>query len=78
MHVLFAACAGLDIHKDLIAVCVTLITPAGQVTRHQRAFGTTTGELLRLSDWLTSLGVTILAMESTGVYTPPTILPKRC
>lgn len=71
MQVLFAACAGLDIHKDLIAVCVTLTAPAGQVTRHQRAFGTTTGELLRLSDWLTSFGVTILAMESTGVYWQP-------
>jgi len=29
-------------------------------------------------DWLTELGVTHVAMESTGVYTPPTILLRTC
>ncbi len=71
MQVLFPAAAGLDIHKDLIAVCAVLTEASGSVTRHQRSFGTTTGELLQLSDWLTSLAVTILAMESTGVYWKP-------
>jgi transposase len=36
-----------------------------------RTFGTTTGELLRLSEWLTSLEVTHVAMEATGVYWKP-------
>jgi transposase len=33
-----------------------------------RSFGTTTPDLLALRDWLTTLGVTHVAMESTGVY----------
>lgn len=71
MEILFAAAAGLDIHKDLIAACVVLTPAKGPPVRHQQTFGTTTGALLRLSDWLTSLAVTHLAMESTGVYWKP-------
>ena len=33
-----------------------------------RTFGTTTPDLIALSDWLMGLGVTHLAMESTGIY----------
>jgi hypothetical protein len=33
-----------------------------------RSFGATVPELLVLRDWLVSLGVTHVAMESTGVY----------
>jgi transposase len=36
-----------------------------------RAFGTMTGQLLELSDWLASRSVTRLAMESTSVYWKP-------
>jgi transposase len=36
-----------------------------------KTFGTTTRELVRLSEWLTALGVTHVAMESTGVYWKP-------
>jgi transposase len=71
MEILFPACAGLDIHKDLIAACVVLTPPHGPLTRHRQAFGTTTGDLLRLSDWLSSFAVTHLALESTGVYWKP-------
>ena len=34
-------------------------------------FGTTTPELIRLADWLTTQGVVTVAMESTGVYWIP-------
>jgi transposase len=34
-------------------------------------FGTTTVQLLALRDWLVSLGVTLVGMESTGVYWKP-------
>jgi hypothetical protein len=34
-------------------------------------YGTTTGQLRQLSDWLASLGVTHIAMEATGVYWEP-------
>ena len=34
-----------------------------------------TADLMALADWLDSLHVVQIAMESTGVYTPPPILP---
>jgi len=59
-------CAGLDIHRDTVVASV--ITPTG---RELRTFGTVTDELLALADWLLGLGVTQVAMESTGVYWKP-------
>jgi hypothetical protein len=37
-----------------------------------------TVDLLTLGDWLSFHGVTHVAMESTGVLTPPMMLPKTC
>ncbi len=71
MKVTYERCAGADVHKDTIVVCVLVGAPGGEVRREVRTFGTTTGELLKLSDWLTELGVTHVAMESTGVYWKP-------
>jgi transposase len=36
-----------------------------------RTFGTTTGRLLALRDWLVAEGVTLVGMESTGVFWKP-------
>lgn len=66
MEVVYDRCAGLDIHRDTVVVSV--ITPGG---RELRTFGTVTDELLALADWLLELGVTQVAMESTGVYWKP-------
>jgi transposase len=41
------------------------------VKRELRTFGTMTVDLLGLADWLSSLGVTHVALESTGVYWRP-------
>src|SRR5215475_7755443 len=64
-------CAGLDVHKKTVAVCVRV--PGVQGPRHEevRTFGTTAPELLVLRDWLVAYGVTHVAMESTGVYWKP-------
>jgi len=70
MDVLYANCAGLDIHKDTVVACSRRVT-AGKVMREVRTFKTTTGELLALSEWLGSLGATHIAMEATGVYWKP-------
>jgi transposase len=59
-------CAGLDVHKDSVWACARV-----EGHRHLERFGTTTRELLRLGDWLESLGVTAVAMESTGVFWKP-------
>ena len=42
--------------------------PEGKRCRLIETFGTTTPDLLALRDWLGGLGVTHVAMESTGVY----------
>jgi transposase len=70
MEVIYPRCAGLDVHKDMVAVCVR-IAEGQEVKRHARRFGTSTGELFRLRDWLESHAVTHVAMESTGVYWKP-------
>jgi transposase len=70
MDILYARCAGLDIHRDTIVACVRL-AEAGGVVRFVETFATTTAELERLSEWLTGHGVTAVAMEATGVYWKP-------
>lgn len=70
MEVLHARCAGLDVHKDMVVASVRL-AEGSKVERITDEFGTTTRELLRLSDWLHSHAVTHVAMESTGVYWKP-------
>ena len=68
MRVVYERCCGLDVHKKSVVACV--MTPEGQKTR---TFGTTTRRLVELSDWLGELGVTHVAMESTGVYWKPVV-----
>jgi len=60
-------CAGLDVHKDSVWACARVDGGAKWVER----FGTSSRELLRLGDWLEGLGVTAVAMESTGVFWKP-------
>src|SRR5579871_3812276 len=71
MDVLHTCCAGLDVHKRTVVATVRRVDPAGKVSRTTKTFATMTCDLLDLSDWLTSQGVTILAMESTGSYWKP-------
>jgi transposase len=71
METLYAHCAGLDVHKDSVYACVRHMAADGQVRQEIRVFGTATGKLLELSDWLGAQGVTHVAMESTGVYWKP-------
>jgi transposase len=68
MDTLVERCAGLDVHKDTVVACVR--TPGEDRTRDEvtRTFGATTVELLALRDWLVACGVTLVGMESTGVY----------
>jgi transposase len=70
MDVLYPNCAGLDIHKDTVVACGRRMT-GGKVIREVRTFKTTTGDLLALSEWLSSQGTTHIAMEATGVYWKP-------
>ena len=70
MDVMHARCGGLDVHQQTVVACARLAS-GRSVTYDVRTFGTTTPELLALSDWLTTHGCTHVAMESTGVYWKP-------
>jgi transposase len=71
MQIVYARCAGLDVHKKTVVVCVRLVGDDGTLTTHTRTFGTTTAELLHLSAWLLTLEVSHVAMESTGEFWKP-------
>ena len=66
MQTIHEFCAGLDVHKKTVVACVC--TPH---LTEVRTFGTMTADLLELSDWLVSLNITHVAMESTGEYWKP-------
>jgi transposase len=71
MQALCRCCAGLDVHKDTVVACVRRADDAGKARELVRTFGTTTGALLELTDWLAEQGACHVAMESTGVYWKP-------
>jgi len=68
MRRLIDRCAGIDVGQALLVVAVRLVEPDGACHEEVRSFGATTPDLLGLRDWLESLRVTHVAMESTGVY----------
>ena len=66
MEIVHPKCAGLDGHQDMVVACARVVA-GSSVTHDVRTFGTTTQELVALSDWLTAHGCTHVAMDSTGV-----------
>ena len=71
MDVFAERCAGLDVHQQQVTVCVLLGEAGKRVRKERRVFATFSRDLLQLGQWLRSLGVTHVAMESTGVYWKP-------
>jgi transposase len=63
--------AGLDVHRDQVAACVRAPGPRGGVQTEKARFGTTTGGLAALAEWLAGHAVALAAMEATGVYWKP-------
>ena len=59
--------AGIDIGSKFHVVAV----PANRDHEPAQTFKTFTGELYRLADWLKSVSIETVAMESTGVYWLP-------
>jgi transposase len=79
---LLERCAALDVHQASVSACVRVpdqqdgrrvCVPDQQAGRREinERFGTTTPDLLALSDWLRGHGVTQVVMEGTGVYWTP-------
>jgi transposase len=71
MDTLYPRCAGIDVHKSNVVVCVRCCDRPGKVIEEIRTFATMTADLLALSDWLVEQRISHVAMESTGVYWKP-------
>lgn len=71
MNVVYEACAGLDVHKRTVVGCAIIPDANGQRHKERRTFSAMTPALVRLRQWLTGLGVTHVAMESTASYWKP-------
>lgn len=66
MEIQYAVCCGIDVHKKLLVCCVR----EGDKTEIIEC-GTSTREILELSDLLLERGCEAVAMESTGSYWKP-------
>jgi transposase len=71
MRVVSTRCCGLDVQQKTVVACVLLTESDDSVRREVRTFGTMTADVLALTDWLNTLAVEEVAMESTGVYWRP-------
>jgi len=67
MQVVYERSAGLDIYKRTVMACANTPSVSGQPHKERRMFRTMTKEISQMRDWLKSLGITHVAMESTGV-----------
>ncbi|WP_042915169.1 hypothetical protein [Mycobacterium canetti] len=69
MHILYERCAFVDVGQDIIAVAVWVPGegPDGRKTI-KCTFKTFYGVLRECARWLTSHGVTHVAMGATGIY----------
>ena len=59
--------AGIDVGSTFHVVAV----PPALASEPVQTFQSFTGDLYRLADWLVEIGVTTVAMESTGIYWIP-------
>jgi transposase len=67
----YDCCAGIDVHKQSVSVCVLSRGKGKAAEGEVRNYGTTTRELVDLSLWLQEQKVEKVVMESTGVYWKP-------
>lgn len=66
MKRVYAKCCGIDVHKKLIVACFL-----NGNKQELKEFGTSTKNLLELSEWLKENGCEMVAMESTASYWKP-------
>lgn len=71
MRIQHANVAGLDVHKKVIVAAIIVQERDGSFRQAKRTFESMTADLLNLSDWMLTQGVSHVAMESTGEYWKP-------
>lgn len=69
MQPILECCCGIDVHKDMVEVCIIKGTKETIFIRKQ--FSTIQSDLLELVSWLFENDCFHIAMESTGVYWRP-------
>jgi transposase len=67
MDIIIDKGCGLDIHKETVVACVM----GSGIKKEIRTFSAMTGDLRQMKGWLADLGITHVAMESTGPYWKP-------
>lgn len=70
MDTTYAKVAGLDVHHKTIQ-CAVRCQESGKLISQSRGFGTMTCQIRALADYLEALGITHVALESTGVLWKP-------
>jgi transposase len=71
MYVIYPRCAACDVHKKTVVVTVLITETDGTVKKQTKTFTTMTADLLALDEWLRSLEIVHVAIESTGVFWHP-------
>ena len=71
MDVLIERCAGLDVHRDTVVATVRRPGPGGARRSETRTLTKMTGQLEALAEWLAAQDVSLVGMESTGIYWRP-------
>jgi transposase len=64
-------CAGIDVGKKWLSVCVMTGPLNGQPRVERQRFGVNVADLKKLREWLSQAAVTHVVMESTGSYWKP-------
>src|SRR6202521_4702985 len=71
MDVVVSRCAGIDIGKAEVVVCLRVPGSRGKRESQVRTFSAVAGEINRLADWLAEHQVSHVVMEATGQYWKP-------
>ena len=71
MDVVYERCAGIDISKADVKVCIRVPGTGRRRHREVRTFTTMTEDLLAMRDWLLDQRVEVVGMEATGAYWKP-------
>lgn len=64
-------CAGIDVGKKWLSVCLMIGPLDGEPRVERQRFGVNVADLRRLRDWLVKERITEVVMESTGSYWKP-------
>jgi transposase len=71
MPLIYPICAGLDVHKETVTVCLRFPDATGGRQQELRTYRTMTSDLLDLRHWLLAHDCRVVALESTGPYWRP-------